>query len=59
MGLSAERRAELKRKGAVEMSVEDWLGLDEVDRQVVEFRFPNVVTGRWTSDACSSRMFAV
>ncbi len=38
MGLSAERRAELERKGAVEMTVQEWLGLTDAEMQMVEFR---------------------
>ena len=38
MGLSEERRAELRRKGAVEMTVADWLGLDDAEMRVIELR---------------------
>lgn len=38
MALSEERRAELARKGAVEMSVQQWLGLDDIEMAMVELR---------------------
>ncbi len=50
MALSEERRAQLARKGAVEMAPEDWLGLDEIDRKIVEFR---VRVGRYVRRAGS------
>ena len=38
MGPSAEARAEYHRKGAVEMTVQEWLGLDDAEMRVIEFR---------------------
>ena len=38
MAISEERRAELARKGAVSMTVQEWLGLDDAEMQVVELR---------------------
>jgi DNA-binding XRE family transcriptional regulator len=38
MCLSAEERAEYERKGAVLTTVQEWLGLDDAEMQVVEFR---------------------
>ena len=38
MGLGAERRAELARKGAVETSVGELFGIDEAGMRVVELR---------------------
>jgi DNA-binding XRE family transcriptional regulator len=38
MALSEERRAELARKGAVEVNVQEWLGLSDVEAQVIELR---------------------
>jgi hypothetical protein len=38
MALSAERRAELERKGAVVTTVQEWLGLTDAEMQVIEFR---------------------
>jgi ribosome-binding protein aMBF1 (putative translation factor) len=38
MALSEERRAELDRKGAPVTNVQELLGLDDVDMQIVEFK---------------------
>jgi DNA-binding XRE family transcriptional regulator len=38
MGLSAERKAELARKGAVETTVQEFLGIDEAGMKIVELR---------------------
>jgi hypothetical protein len=38
MALSEERRAELKRKGARVTNVQELLGLDNVDMQIVDFK---------------------
>ena len=38
MGLSAERRAELERKGARETTVRELFGLDDADMQIIELR---------------------
>jgi ribosome-binding protein aMBF1 (putative translation factor) len=38
MGMSEERKAELESKGVIFTTVEEFLGLDEADAQVVEMR---------------------
>ena len=39
MGFGPERRAELIRKGAVPMTVREWLGADDVEMELIELRF--------------------
>jgi ribosome-binding protein aMBF1 (putative translation factor) len=36
--MSEERRAEMERKGAVRTTVQEFLGLDDADMQIVELR---------------------
>jgi DNA-binding XRE family transcriptional regulator len=38
MALSEARRAEMARKGAVELTVQGWLGLDDAEMTVIEVR---------------------